>query len=269
MISKSVEKLSWWSYFLCSIFFAGPPGVYSGPPSNHSTPFSYGYPPGARGAPYQYHAPGYEGQYPRQSAPYRPSAPPRPGPHSQHGPPPPLQQESSPHKVESSTSPAKSSPNRSPLDVSPSSRAKKSTDLVEVERLRAAAAAELTHEEVKPIQSDFHFFAKENASRFRAMAEEEIRNSLKTSDKLDPFLVNSNMNSRLKIAWEKLSDEERDAFMIKEEDDRRRFMEEDEIASRHCATLTARGKSPRTPEKTMKGDTQSSERERRQGRPRR
>lgn len=126
---------------------------------------------------------------------------------------------------------------------------------MEVERLRAAAAAELTHEEVKPIQSDFHFFCKENAPRFRAMAEDEIKKSLDAGEKVEPFLVNSNLNSRLKMAWENLTDEERDAFMIKEEDDRRRFMEEDEIASRHCATLTARGKSPRTPEKPMKTDT--------------
>jgi hypothetical protein len=46
-------------------------------------------------------------------------------------------------------------------------------------------------------------------------------------------------------AWEALPQESRDAFMVQEEDDRRRFMEEDEIANRHCATLTARGKSPR------------------------
>jgi hypothetical protein len=41
--------------------------------------------------------------------------------------------------------------------------------------------------------------------------------------------------------------------MVKEEEDRRRFMEEDEIASRHCATLTARGKSPRSSDKQDKG----------------
>lgn len=82
--------------------------------------------------------------------------------------------------------------------------------------------------------------------------EEEVRKSLKADEQLDPLLVNSNLNTRLKTAWEHLTNDERDAFMVKEEADRRRFMEEDEVASRHCATLTARGKSPRTPQNPSK-----------------
>lgn len=93
------------------------------------------------------------------------------------------------------------------------------------------------------------------------LAEEEVRKSLKSDEKLDPLLVNTNLNTRLKMAWENLTNDERDAFMIKEEEDRRRFMEEDEIASRHCATLTARGKSPRTTEKADKFSSKSDERE--------
>ncbi|KAG7347787.1 hypothetical protein IV203_016492 [Nitzschia inconspicua] len=120
---------------------------------------------------------------------------------------------------------------------------------VEVERLRAAAATEITTEEVKPIQTDFHFFVKDNIAKYRPLAEAEVRKSLglDPSDKepLDPLLVNSNLNTRLMKAWEALTRDQRDAYMIKEEDDRRRFMEEDEIASRHCATLTARGKNPK------------------------
>ena len=117
---------------------------------------------------------------------------------------------------------------------------------VEVERLRAAAATEITTEEVKPIQTDFHFFAKKNMAKYRKLAEEEVRGSLKDGKPLDPFLVNTNLNTRLMKAWEGLTKEQRDAYMVQEEEDRRRFMEEDEIASRHCATLTARGKSPNT-----------------------
>jgi hypothetical protein len=131
-----------------------------------------------------------------------------------------------------------------------------------LDRLRAAAAAELTHQEVKPIQSDFHFFAKENAHKYRSLAEEEVRKTLKLDEKPDPLLVNTNLNTRLKMAWENLTNDERDAFMIKEEEDRRRFMEEDEIASRHCATLTARGKSPRTTEKAEKFTVTSKSEER-------
>jgi hypothetical protein len=123
----------------------------------------------------------------------------------------------------------------------------KVTDHVEVERLRAAAATEITTDEVKPIQTDFHFFVKENLEKYRKLAEEDVRSSMKDgAGDLDPFLVNSNLNSRLHKAWEDLPKEERDSYMVLEEDDRRRFMEEDEIASRHCATLTARGKSPGT-----------------------
>jgi len=116
----------------------------------------------------------------------------------------------------------------------------------EVERLRAAAATEITNEEVKPIQTDFHFFVKEHLGKYRKIAEEEVRSSMKDKpETLDPMLVNSNLNTQLMKAWENLTKEKRGAYMIHEETDRRRFMEEDEIASRHCATLTARGKSPR------------------------
>ena len=126
-----------------------------------------------------------------------------------------------------------------------------STDHTEVERLRAAAATEISHAEVKPIRTDFHFFVLDNKERLLKLAEEEVRKSTKVEEgeKLDPYLVNTNLNSRLMKAWEELPKDERDSYMVKEEDDRRRFMEEDEIASRHCATLTARGKSPRSPEK--------------------
>ncbi|VEU36071.1 unnamed protein product [Pseudo-nitzschia multistriata] len=119
-------------------------------------------------------------------------------------------------------------------------------DQGEVERLRAAAATEITTEEVKPIQTDFHFFVRENIEQYRSLAEEEVKRSMEDQSATpDPMLVNSNLNTRLMSAWECLTKETRDTFMTHEETDRRRFMEDDEIASRHCATLTARGKSPR------------------------
>lgn len=141
----------------------------------------------------------------------------------------------------------KASPERSLESTSqPSSLPKLPDNTVEVERLRAAAAQELTNEEVRPIETDFHFFVKENLEHHKKVAEEEVRKSTnKESGELDPYLVNSNLNSRLLFAWEKLPQETRDLYRKKEEDDRVRFMTEDEIASRHCATLTARGKSPR------------------------
>lgn len=120
------------------------------------------------------------------------------------------------------------------------------SDHGEVERLRAVAATEITTEEVKPIQTDFHFFVKEHIGTHRKLAEEEVRSGMEDqSKKLDSLIVNSNLNTRLMKTWEGLSKESREAYMVREEADRRRFMEDDEIASRHCATLTARGKSPR------------------------
>jgi hypothetical protein len=133
---------------------------------------------------------------------------------------------------------------------------------VEVERLRFAAAAEITHEDVKPIRSDFHFFVMENKEKCRKLSEEEVRKSTKTEGELDAFLVNSNLNTRMMKLWEDLKSEERGSYMVKEEEDRLRFMEEDEIASRHCATLTARGKSPRSSEK--QGDKEKVRKEERQ-----
>ena len=121
--------------------------------------------------------------------------------------------------------------------------------------MRAAAAAELSHNEVKPIQSDYHFFVKANIAKFKELAEHEVRKSLKPDQALDSYLLNTNLNSRLKHAWEVLSSEEREVYASKEEEDRRRFMEEDEIASRHCATLTARGKAA----KVEKEERQASE----------
>jgi hypothetical protein len=122
---------------------------------------------------------------------------------------------------------------------------------MEVERLRAAAAQELTTEEVRPIETDFHFFVKANMETYRKLAEEEVRETTKEEEP-DPYIVNTNLNERLLKAWEKMNTETHETYMNKEDGDRRRFMEEDEIASRHCATLTARGKSPRDVDKDKK-----------------
>jgi hypothetical protein len=226
----------------------GPPGGY--PPSPHTHPshpsYTYGYPaPGTR-PPYSY---GYDGVYPTQQArnpppPFRNGT----GPHATRSPPPPQLRHGSPQK--GSPPGGKASSTGSPDG---SMRPHKFADHHEVERLRAAAATEITHAEVKPIRTDFHFFVIDIKEKHRRGAEEEVRKTTK-SEKLDPYLVNSNMNARLMKAWEDLSKQERDAYMVKEEEDRHRFMAEDEIASRHCATLTARGKSPRAAEKQDKSD---------------
>jgi len=124
----------------------------------------------------------------------------------------------------------------------------KPVEELEAERLKASADTELLLSEVKPIQTDFHFFVADMKSKLRIEAEKEVRDSLEGNKDVGPsqanYLINTNLNSRLMKAWEDLSSVERDSYGKKEELDRRRFMEEDEVASRHCATLTARVKSP-------------------------
>lgn len=114
----------------------------------------------------------------------------------------------------------------------------------EIEKLRAAAETELTQMDVKPIQTDFHFFVSEKKGELRKAAEKEVRATMAKKGKLDVFLVNSNLNCRLMKAWEDLSVTDREEYVAKEQGDRRRFMQDDEVASRHCATLTARVRSP-------------------------
>lgn len=221
------------------------------PPQSSSYPSGYGYHPGHPNARPSYYS-GYEGAPPGY-----------PGPGGQ--PPPPQQvtsasassarQAASPyrsphhHPRQDAPPPASSPQKSSPTEKSPSDATLRSppklTENLEVERLRAAAAIEISHDEVRPIETDFHFFVKEHMKEHLKLAEEEVRKSCPDVEKLDPYLVNTNLNSRLLKAWEQLKNGARETYMQKEEDDRRRFMEEDEIASRHCATLTARGKSPR------------------------
>ena len=145
----------------------------------------------------------------------------------------------------------------------------KKMDDLEAERLRNAEAAELRLSEVKPIQSEFHLFVADMREKLKEAAEKEVMESLKkkqgkdVSD-MDPFLVYTNLNDRLMRAWEQLSREEREVYSGKEEDDRRRFMEEDEVASRHCFTLTARVRAEQRKENTEKGNMeQGTEKEKR------
>lgn len=127
---------------------------------------------------------------------------------------------------------------------------------LEADRIKASADTDLSFTEVKPIQTDFHFFVKEVRDKLRVEAEQEVRSSIQkdptdpttiAADADDAYLINTNLNARLMKAWEDLSSMQRESYGKKEEVDRRRFMEEDEIASRHCATLTARVRSPAEP----------------------
>lgn len=118
-----------------------------------------------------------------------------------------------------------------------------------LERIKAAQAAEQSLAEVRPIQTDFHFFVKDVKEKLIQAATDEVDASLKgKSEQLikthRTFLIYSNLNCRILKAWEDLARDEREKYFKKEEDDRQRFMEDDEVASRHCFTLTARIRSP-------------------------
>lgn len=143
------------------------------------------------------------------------------------------------------SSPPKSSPGEKSTGADGSEamvETARTIDDFEKERIRNTETAELTLNDVKPIQSDFHFFVHAMRDKLRLEAEEEIRRTNSIAE-LDIFLVNTNLNNRILKAWEDLDKDERDRYMDMEEDDRKRFMEEDEVASRHCFTLTARIRS--------------------------
>jgi hypothetical protein len=123
---------------------------------------------------------------------------------------------------------------------------------VEVERQRAVYETV----SVKPMRTSFHFFVDDTQDKLRVIAEEEVQRS--TGD-LDPFLVNTNLNCRLMKVWEDSEASVREMYTKKEDADRHRFMADDEVASRHCATLTARARSPRIGEKKTSKEESESE----------
>lgn len=95
-----------------------------------------------------------------------------------------------------------------------------------------------------PMRCDFHFYAMEHKAQYYELAKQTVQSVV---GKEDIFLTMTHLNEQVKKAWENESTVTKATYMTKEEQDRKRFMMEDEIASRHCATLTARAKSPKTP----------------------
>jgi hypothetical protein len=132
----------------------------------------------------------------------------------------------------------------------------------ELDRLKAAAVVELGLSEVKPIQSDFHFFVHDNKYKILPQAIAEVDRKLEGKSaefirRHRTFLIHSNLNCRIMKAWEDLPRTEREEYFKTEEDDRQRFMEEDEVVSRHCFTLTARIRSPSKSKSPLQfGDTE-------------
>jgi hypothetical protein len=120
----------------------------------------------------------------------------------------------------------------------------------------AVAAAKVQHgnnvddmiSRVKPMKSDFHFYAQDHKKDVMHTLESELNES-------DPVELISELNERLLKRWEDETDKVRNLYVAKEEADRTRFMNEEEIESRHCATLTSRPRplsSDREPKSTPK-----------------
>lgn len=112
----------------------------------------------------------------------------------------------------------------------------------------AAAAAALDEEiQVDPMKQDFFFYANDRFDAVKAQCEEECKQSSTQAGNKENELyrLTTLMNARLIQDWESGPASLREQYMKMEDDDRQRFMSEEEVASRHCATLTARKRSPK------------------------
>lgn len=106
--------------------------------------------------------------------------------------------------------------------------------------------------DVEPMKQDFYFYAADNKEECLEQARAAVREAISTApptnsaiEEDDPYLTMTNLNERLIASWQAQARPVRMQYLSKEEDDRRRFQLDDEVASRHCATLTARSRSPR------------------------
>lgn len=109
---------------------------------------------------------------------------------------------------------------------------------------------------VEPMKHDFYFFVLDNKEECLAQAKAAVREAISTAppttetiEEDDPYLTMTNLNERLMASWLTQPRSVRTQYLSKEEGDRRRFQLDDEVASRHCATLTARSRSPRMAKK--------------------
>lgn len=105
---------------------------------------------------------------------------------------------------------------------------------------------------VDPMKQDFHFYAMDQYELVKqvcqrqlddAFADGSISSQMGAENQL--YLLTTLINARLIKNWEDAPSSTRAEYLKKEEADRKRFMSEEEVASRHCATLTARRRSPK------------------------
>lgn len=116
---------------------------------------------------------------------------------------------------------------------------------------KEAAAGEI---QVEPMKQDFYIYANDRFDAVKAQCEEECKSQLSSSaggggkinnKENELYRLTTLMNARLIQDWESGPATLRAEYMKMEDADRQRFMSEEEVASRHCATLTARKRSPK------------------------
>ncbi|KAL7530828.1 hypothetical protein ACHAWF_003531 [Thalassiosira exigua] len=227
-----------------------PPGHRGGPPPAHGHGYahpSWSYYPPHGGPPIEAPPPGPGGASP---APSRRGASSRSG---KAGVPPNLV---TPKSHDSETLPpalpaAKKSPAKSP-----SKKASKAKNKESYKPTSPGNGKELPESEeelkVDPMKQDFHFYAVDHYEEAWRASREQIDKARAegTADVpedagKDLFVLTTLLNARLVKIWEGASPATRSEYLKREEADRKRFMSEEEVASRHCATLTARRRSPK------------------------
>ena len=123
-------------------------------------------------------------------------------------------------------------------------------------RLHASSHKEFDVEEeeeltVAPMRQDFHFYAMDHYEQVKEVCKNQLATASTSSQKNkenELFLLTTLINEHLIKNWEAAPSSVRSEYLKKEEADRKRFMGDEEVASRHCATLTARRRSPKQAE---------------------
>lgn len=100
---------------------------------------------------------------------------------------------------------------------------------------------------VDPMKQDFHFYAMDHRDEVTQQCKQQLLQSSLSSNNNNNqlYLLTTLVNARLIQNWTHASPQIRAQYAAMEETDRKRFMGEEEVASRHCATLTARRRVPK------------------------
>ena len=104
---------------------------------------------------------------------------------------------------------------------------------------------------VEPMKQDFHYYAMDHYDEVKQICEKQLAKSIangsiqQKNKENHLFLLTTLINTLLIKNWEAAPASTRAEYLKREEADRKRFMSEEEVASRHCATLTARRRSPK------------------------